>query len=448
LSTRAQTTVWNELVSMDLEFDDFASEPKPASTQTGAITIGAVLAASMPLHWDEAVAVLQELIVVMTSSNRDDIPAFDDVVIDPNGTLTTRGTRRGERGPVAAGRALHALLATADVPVALRLFVTQANAPETHASLPAFAKGLAYFGKSDRAELIRGIYARYKPTAATTQVPSNPATSPQASRTPPASRPAQRPSSRRTLQRGLVAAAVIVFLATAGAVTWLLITRGPRPVSDATRGPKSASTAPAAPPVKHAADSSAPRVATTKTHSLDRPVSQAATVQPSLPPRRPATLSRPESIRVPARGDVLPSDAGQALLSPRTGPARAPSSVGESTRETAAALTNAATRDHAVAGTSAAIYSNDDADVQPPVMLFPQLPPPLMIGGPSDGRVNRMELVVAPDGSVERVRLIGAPSRMPDMMLLSGAKLWKFTPAVKDGVQVRYRTMVTWTVFP
>lgn len=433
---------------MDLAFDDFASEPKTASTRTGAITIGAVLAASMPLHWDEAVAVLQELVAVMTSSNRDDIPPFDDVAIDPNGTLTIQGSRRGERGPVAAGRALHALLATADVPVALRLFVTQANAPETHASLAAFAKGLAYFGKSDRAELIRAIHARYKPTAAITQAPANPATSPQASRTPPASRPAQRLSSRVTFQRGLVAAALIVFLAAGGAVAWLLITRGPRPASGAAPSPKSASTAPAAPSAKPAADSSAPRVTATKAHTADRPAKETPAVQPSVPPRPPATLPRPESIRLPAPADVRRSDGGPALLSPRTGPARPALSGGESTRETAAALTNAATGDHGVAGISAAIYSNHDADVQPPVMLSPQLPPPLMIGGPSDGRVNRMELVVAADGSVERVRLIGAPSRMADMMLLSGAKLWKFTPAVKDGVQVRYRTMVTWTVFP
>ena len=81
-------------------------------------------------------------------------------------------------------------------------------------------------------------------------------------------------------------------------------------------------------------------------------------------------------------------------------------------------------------------------------MLYPQLPPLLMVGSASEGLVNRMELVVASDGSVERVRLVSAPKRMADMMLLSGAKLWKFTPAVKDGVPVRYRTMVSWTVFP
>jgi len=97
---------------------------------------------------------------------------------------------------------------------------------------------------------------------------------------------------------------------------------------------------------------------------------------------------------------------------------------------------------------TAAIYSHDDADVDPPVMLRPQLPPTLMVGVSPGGAVNRMELVVAADGSVERVKLVNGPRRMADMMLLSGAKLWKFSPAVKDGEPVRYRTTVSWAGFP
>ena len=384
---------------------------------------------------------------MLTSANRDDVPAFDDVAIDPNGTLTIRNGRRGERGPVAAGRALHALLATADVPVALRLFVTQANGSETHASLAAFAKGLAYFGKSDRAELIRAIYARYKPTTATAPVPANAAMSPPASRTPPASRPAQRLISRGTFRRGLVAAAVIVFLASGAVVGWLLITPGARPKSDATQGEKPASKA-TAPSAKHAADSRPPSVTATKAHTPERPVSEARTVQPSAPARSHATLSKPESTPVPAPAAVLRSDADQAPLSPRTELARALSRIGEPARAAGPPLTNAAIREHAVAGTSAAIYSNDDVDVQPPVMLYPQLPPVLMVGSPSEGLVNRMELVVAPDGCVERVSLVGGPRRMADKMHQSGAEMWKFKPAVKDGVPVRYRTLVSWTVFP
>jgi hypothetical protein len=229
-------------------------------------------------------------------------------------------------------------------------------------------------------------------------------------------------------------------------VVWLLITPGARPKSDATQG-ESASKA-TAPSAKHAADSRAPSVTATKVHTPERLVSEARTVQPSGPARSRATLSKPESTPVPAPAAVLRSYADQALLSPRTELARAPSPIGEPAREAGPPLTNAAIREHAVAGTSAAIYSTDDADVQPPVMLSPQLPPLFIVGSPSEGLVNRMELVVAPDGSVERVRLVSTPRRMADMMLLSGAKLWKFTPAVKDGVPVRYRALVTWTVFP
>jgi outer membrane biosynthesis protein TonB len=87
--------------------------------------------------------------------------------------------------------------------------------------------------------------------------------------------------------------------------------------------------------------------------------------------------------------------------------------------------------------------------VQPPVMVYPALPPPVFIAKDVEAVVvNRMELVIAADGSVERVRLVNGPTRMPDMMLLSGAKAWKFTPAFKNGVPVRYRTTVSWTGFP
>ena len=62
--------------------------------------------------------------------------------------------------------------------------------------------------------------------------------------------------------------------------------------------------------------------------------------------------------------------------------------------------------------------------------------------------VNRMAVIVSPDGSVERVQLVDGPTRMPDMMLLSGAKTWRFSPAIKDGEPVRYRTVLTWSGLP
>jgi outer membrane biosynthesis protein TonB len=55
-----------------------------------------------------------------------------------------------------------------------------------------------------------------------------------------------------------------------------------------------------------------------------------------------------------------------------------------------------------------------------------------------------MEIIIGGNGSVERVRLVSQPRRMTDMMLLSGAKSWRFAPASKNGLPVRYRMAFAW----
>jgi hypothetical protein len=92
------------------------------------------------------------------------------------------------------------------------------------------------------------------------------------------------------------------------------------------------------------------------------------------------------------------------------------------------------------------IYSQQNADVRPPQAVDVDLPRPAVIGWATIK--NAMEVVVGEDGSVERVKWLGPLQRMPDVMLLSRAKLWKFAPAVKDGYPVRYRLVLTWEVNP
>ena len=92
------------------------------------------------------------------------------------------------------------------------------------------------------------------------------------------------------------------------------------------------------------------------------------------------------------------------------------------------------------------VYSDRDRDVRPPQMLDSELPRPTVAGwsdGDKHDGADRAE-----NGSVEHVKLLTAPQRMPDVMLLSRAKLWKFAPAVKDGHPVRYRLVMTWEVNP
>jgi len=101
--------------------------------------------------------------------------------------------------------------------------------------------------------------------------------------------------------------------------------------------------------------------------------------------------------------------------------------------------------DPAAATIDQTIYSADNQDVVPPQTLD-KLPGPTISRWTT--RTNAMELVVSETGVVERVRLVTPPQRMPDIQILSVAKVWKFTPAMKDGRPVRYRLLLTWEVNP
>ncbi|MGH7555036.1 MAG: hypothetical protein ACREMQ_18705, partial [Longimicrobiales bacterium] len=149
------------MVSADINgMDEFMTETGAAGAPE-FIDLAHV-AQVIPIHWDEAVAVVQEVIGLLSAGGNElPVPSLDAVLINASGAITFRRTGRGERGPVGAGRMLHSLLSSADVPVALRLFVSQANAPETYASLGELAAGLAYYGKPGRADLIRAVYERY-----------------------------------------------------------------------------------------------------------------------------------------------------------------------------------------------------------------------------------------------------------------------------------------------
>jgi hypothetical protein len=49
---------------------------------------------------------------------------------------------------------------------------------------------------------------------------------------------------------------------------------------------------------------------------------------------------------------------------------------------------------------------------------------------------------------VQQARMTKAPQRMPDIMLLSRAKELRFDPAMRDGVPVRYKLVLSWNVTP
>ena len=425
-------------MNSNISLDDFGPELGGVA-RANAVRVGEILARGVPIRWDEAVALLEEILEIVLSQGGTNaiVPIFDDVLIDGDGAVDVHNSRRGERGPVAAGRALHALLATADVPVPLRLFVTQANAPETHQSLQAFAEGLAYFGRPGREEMIRAIYERYRSSSPSTTLTANKPVVPPP--LPNINRPEEPPELRkRTAQAWLMPAAVGLCVVSLGAVIWLGGLGGDSSSGDSLVAKAKEAIATVAPTLKGALASETSAKPTTAEATPTKPASNARSRQPATSSNRVERATSGSSSGRSFDPFVRPFE-----LAPT------------STPEPAGASASAAiplTREFVVApheDPSATIYTPADADVQPPVMLYPSLPPPVFFAREGEAvAYNRMELVIAPDGSVERVRLVNGPTRMPDMMLLSGAKAWKFSPAVKDGVPVRYRTTISWTGFP
>ena len=421
----------------NISLDDFGPETG-AMSNTGAISVGDVLARGVPIRWDEAVALLQEIVqsVIEAGGDNAPIPGFDDVLFDGEGAVAVRSTRRGERGPVAAGRALHTLLGTADVPLPLRLFVTQANAPETHTSLQAFADGLAYFGRPGREEMIRAIYERYRTSSpSTVPTPNKPVVPPPL---PNTNRPDEPPELRkRTLPAWLMPAAVVLCVVSLGAVIWFGVLGGGSSSGGSLVAKAKEAVAAVTPTIKSALGSGTSATATTAE-------------APPADPKKKASAAQPRQ-QAPSSNRVARTD-GARSFEPLVRPFSLPPGTTPGSSEAVAASAIPLAREYVVAPheePSATIYSPTDVDVQPPVMLYPSLPPPVFFAKPGEAVAsNRMELVIAADGSVERVRLVNGPARMPDMMLLSGAKVWRFSPAMKNGEAVRYRTTVSWSGFP
>jgi hypothetical protein len=89
------------------------------------------------------------------------------------------------------------------------------------------------------------------------------------------------------------------------------------------------------------------------------------------------------------------------------------------------------------------VYGPDDRGVAAPVAVYPHLPTALP-EGVSTSQLARIQLVIAQDGLVEAVKLLPgtSPVSVTEAMLLSAAKAWRFSPAIKDGRTVRYRKTV------
>jgi tetratricopeptide (TPR) repeat protein len=102
-----------------------------------------------------------------------------------------------------------------------------------------------------------------------------------------------------------------------------------------------------------------------------------------------------------------------------------------------------------VAPAKAAFYTPGDADVVPPVEVVRDLPPwnppPTLSNWTYRGK---LQIDIDEKGLVERAMLIEAIAPPYDSRLIAASRAWKFQPATKDGVAVKYRKIITVVLQP
>jgi tetratricopeptide (TPR) repeat protein len=98
----------------------------------------------------------------------------------------------------------------------------------------------------------------------------------------------------------------------------------------------------------------------------------------------------------------------------------------------------------AVAPRQPVIYSQDDKNVMPPVMVrqdIPQFP-----GRVTFDRAGVLEVVIDSNGAVESATMLEGVEALYNRLLLAAAKNWMYQPARLDGAPVKYRKRIQVTL--
>jgi len=375
----------------------------------GPIRLDDLLLREVSVQWFEGVALVQELCrQLSTRSGTDEVfPGAAQISLSSDGTVTMGGA--AETKAVPAARHILARMLGADVPVRLRLLVTQATPEDASSgSLLEFSESLAYFQRPDPERILSALYARAA-VAPQARRQDQQIADPMSEPTPQASSPEPRERKRRHLV--VVAAGALVL----SLVTALFVRVGLRDgrLVAVVQRLESAIAIPAEATIDTrgddtkgpgAAEITATGVATAKSRSAVPAVPNRTSVAPVLESEQSIVLE-------PALDDVLPEGAGDMI--------------------------------EATSGSNK-VYSRSDASVTPPRQVYSAMP-----ARPSSGKrqedLTVLDLVIGANGQVEHVRLRTPPRDVHEFMLVSAAKAWWFDPATVDGRPVRFQLSVAIT---
>jgi hypothetical protein len=385
-----------------------------------------LLARDVVPQWFEGVAIVQSVCRQLQAEGRQsDFPLAEKILIAPGGSITTAGGSDGR--PVQAAAHVLGLMLGNDIPVRLRLAVSQATATDGgFVSLLEFSEALAYFERPNPESIIeafrqRALMARPRETAPSLRVDAAPAVEKQTGLTPP-------PARRRVGRLPVAVGTLSVF---AGTLMWAIGHRLPDlltpKMSTAESSTLEASTVP--PNTKRALASTS-----TPPHNHVDAVQTAPRVPPPESAAR-STVGALPALEVVATTlsyhypTILPSEP-VIEIEPRT-----PLGVVAVADVKTGALE-----------TSDRVYSQADPQVTLPLSVYPKFPHDSRAASPSAG--TTLELTIAANGLVERVRMLTTPRNIHEFMLLSAAKAWRFEPARIDGRPVRFRQLLTLTAIP
>ncbi len=365
-----------------------------------------------PLAWFEAVAIAQELCVVLLATrvgggDRALEPA--DVTMTPAGGVEVSGdTAQGLPAVAEVARLLLALLEEAESqPVQLRLLALEAVSPSpTGLTLREWSARLHAFERPGRQRAIRDVYERFAQLRVGDTRPSlrSVATLKAAAAEP-------RWWRNRRLRNAAVSALLLVGTGLAAVWLWVVVV----PLLSGERDRPSAGA------------SAAGTEEALSAESARRIRAAAFRIWGAADASREVSRTGAE---IPARAIVVVIPAELPLVAP-SGIAEMVSPADAPTAGLPAPL------DHTV-------YSAAEATVVPPALVRPRLPS-RSSAGVLDENLPQVELVVSASGAVESVRLVTQPTHVVSAMMLSAIKTWQFKPAERDGRPVRCRIVLRLT---
>lgn len=435
-----------------------ADSPRSGIVPLSPVSLAAIVESEVQLEWHDAVAlVLQLTDECLESGARGSLPAtLREIWLESTGRLRVKFDAAGTESIVRGlGHVLTQLLSGRPVPAGLRLIGSQAVAEvPSIESVEDLRERLIQFERPNRSRKLVDLYNRAFPSAA--KIDKVPAPVPVA---PPPPKPPQPEVVAKppTLLERIVSVPALKQLLTdrrtllavlalaAGAVPVIVIamlTGGPAgPASSQPLSAPSSVAAPAEaqPDVPSANAAAAPAGESAQSQRagvLPLPRANATARTDTAPPSETA---RTGPVGADGKAPSVPQTSGRA-------PAR--TSVSNSPRASAPSVST----DRAVVRTEPPpvddrVYSSADTDVVEPILTRPFLPQPT----PAELATRPhgvLDLVIDKDGFVEFVRLKSPVNLYRERWWVSVAKSWRFRPAMKDGLPVRYRKEIVITDFP